>query len=194
MLVAAFLHVRLSLNRAAGAHQPHVAHGPLRTLFATSIRYPPIIPEQEAVTMRITTFLAMLAITAILTVGCGKKGEFDTAPISGTVTFEGQPVTEGTIDFVPAPGTGTSTGGKPAAATVNADGTYSADTYGNGDGVVPGMKRVRYSAPLPADTREAAQAPPSKYIGMEIEPNEIEVSASGGEFNFELKKPSKKKR
>lgn len=143
--------------------------------------------------MRGTSFFAAVSLTAVIALGCGKKGEFDTAPLKGTVTYNGEPVTEGTIDIIPAPGATQQMVGKPAAATVNADGTFTAGTYGSSDGVVPGVKRIRYSAPLPPDTAEGAKMPPSKYLGMEIEPAEIEVGTDGGEFSFELKEAKKKR-
>lgn len=144
--------------------------------------------------MRGTFFLSALALTAVSAIGCGSKGEFDTVPLTGTVTYNGEPVTEGTIDFIPSASATQEMVGKPAAATVQSDGTFTAGTYGTSDGVVPGVKQIRYSAPLPADTPEAAKQPPSKYLGMEIAPTEIEVGSSGGEFTFELKEVTKKKR
>lgn len=142
--------------------------------------------------IRALTLLSLLAATAALT-GCGPAGAFDTVTLHGTVTCDGQPVTEGTLDFMPLPGAGSEMVGKPAAAKISADGTYNAGTYGESDGVVPGKKRVTYSAPLPEDSREAEQLKQSQYAGYQIEPSEIDVQADSGEINFVLVKPTKKK-
>ncbi|WP_158265235.1 hypothetical protein [Blastopirellula marina] len=114
-------------------------------------------------------------------------------PSSFRVIRWSSPVTEGTLDFIPLPGAGSDMVGKPAAAKISADGTYDAGTYGDGDGVVPGKKRVTYSAPLPEDSREAEQLKQSQYAGYQIEPSEIDVQAGSGEINFVLVKPTKKK-
>lgn len=47
-------------------------------------------------TNRFTTFFTLLATTVIL--GCGPSG-LDTQPVSGKVTFDGQPIAEGRILF-----------------------------------------------------------------------------------------------
>ena len=121
---------------------------------------------------RLFTTLPLL-IALMAAIGCSSKGAFDTVPVQGTVTFDGKPVTEGTLDFVPVSGSDQAMVGKPAAAKINPDGTYAAGTYGTSDGVVPGKKRVRYSAPLPEDTRENANKAPSPFTGLQID--EIEL-------------------
>ena len=138
-----------------------------------------------------TAVLSALVLSCVLISGCGGGGDFDTSPVYGTVTFNGQPVTEGTIDFLPVPGTGEMMQGKPSSARVTADGTYKGSTYSDGDGVVPGLKRVHYSAPLPEDTRENANKAPSPYTGMAIEPSEVEVKPGKNELNFILVEPKK---
>ncbi|MBI1247763.1 hypothetical protein GC197_07925 [bacterium] len=132
----------------------------------------------------------VLLIAAVLS-GCNSQGEFSTSPVHGTVTYDGKPVFEGTIDFIPIAGNDTEMMGKPAAATITEDGTYQAGTYASSDGVVPGRKQIRYSAPLPADTRENAGSKPSPFLGLEIEPSEVEIVPGKNEINFELKKPAK---
>lgn len=136
-------------------------------------------------------FSGLVLLVATASVGCGSQGAFDTSPVHGKVTFDGEPVIEGTIDFLPIPGSGTEEMGKPAAATISEDGSYSAGTYANGDGVVPGRKRVQYSAPLPEDTRENAGKKPSPYVGFEIEPAEVDIQAGDNEIDFVLTKPKK---
>ena len=139
---------------------------------------------------RHTLFVLFLSFTAC-SLGCSSGGEFDTSPVHGKVTFDGKPVHEGTIDFIPIAGSDNQMMGKPAAATISEDGSYTAGTYASSDGVVPGRKQIRYSAPLPADTRDNADAEPSPFLGFEIEPSEIDVVPGSNEIDFVLKKPAK---
>jgi hypothetical protein len=63
---------------------------------------------------------AMLCAFAVVVVaGCG-RGQAGRVPVKGTVTYEGQPVTWGSIALRPAPGT---TG--PAAGTDIIDGKFA---------------------------------------------------------------------
>jgi len=74
-----------------------------------------------------------------LLAGCGET----TAPVyrvTGTVTFNDQPLTTGSVVFVPKGG------GPTAQGTIGADGKYSLTTFNDGDGAVPGMHSVMVSA------------------------------------------------
>lgn len=78
--------------------------------------------------------LAMSALVASL-VGCGTS----TNPVSGTIKFEGKPLSGGgNIQFFPLEGEG-----KPAGGAINEDGTYSLSTYGENDGASIGKHRVQ---------------------------------------------------
>jgi hypothetical protein len=131
---------------------------------------------------------SVLTLTCMITLGCG-GGDFDTAAVRGTITYEGKPVTEGTIDFLPVPGTGEKMQGKPSSAKISADGTFIGSTYEDRDGVIPGMKRITYSAPLPEDSRESVNSKPSPFAGLVIEPSEIEIVKGKNDLAFTLKKP-----
>jgi glycine/D-amino acid oxidase-like deaminating enzyme len=75
----------------------------------------------------------LLAASALLgsgCLGCGSRG----FPVSGAVSFDGQPVAEGTIVFEPADGRGPTAGGAVAA------GRYEVFA------ATPGEKRVRIFA------------------------------------------------
>jgi hypothetical protein len=65
-------------------------------------------------------------LCALLLAGCGGDGRIQ---LSGRVTFDGQPIDQGTIDFLPADGQG------PTAGGLIEGGRYSVR-------VAPGMKRV----------------------------------------------------
>ena len=80
---------------------------------------------------RATALIAML----IACHGCSPKGGMPTAPVSGTVTYQGNPVTSGTVMFVPQTG-------KAATGNIGPDGHYTLTTYDEGDGAVLGTHRV----------------------------------------------------
>ena len=73
-------------------------------------------------------FLAVVFLVLLLGIcGCGGSGPME---ISGTVTFAGQPLEKGNIQFTPSDGKG------PLASTLIKDGSYSVQA-------MPGPKRVR---------------------------------------------------
>lgn len=86
------------------------------------------------------TLLGLTSLVSLLTVGCSNE-QFETAPVSGTVTSGGTPVTAGTIVFNPiAQGTDTMVG-KSATGYIE-DGKFVLSTYGNADGAVIGTHSV----------------------------------------------------
>jgi hypothetical protein len=76
--------------------------------------------------------LALLPFVLVL-VGCAAKGP-RTAPVRGTIIYNGKPVPQGTIMFQPAEG---------SAATGQIDnGKYVLKTFSEGDGAVLGKHQV----------------------------------------------------
>jgi len=67
--------------------------------------------------------------------GCG--GHEGLAPVSGKVTYKGQPVTQGEISFVPE-----DSGNRGAHGMLDAQGNYQLSTYDPGDGAYVGKHRV----------------------------------------------------
>jgi hypothetical protein len=103
-------------------------------------------------------FLRVLALSAAaLPAGCG--GTADQLPreaISGTVTFKGEPLKAGTIQFLP-----TSPREVTAGGAVIVDGKY---TIGKSEGLVPGRYQVLISgaqaAPAAARSELPGASPP----------------------------------
>lgn len=83
----------------------------------------------------------ILITTLFMVLGCSDTEQFQTAPVSGSVTSGDKPVTEGQIIFSPI-GSGKSTMvGKSATGAIK-DGKFILSTYGNGDGAVVGKHAV----------------------------------------------------
>lgn len=101
--------------------------------------------------------------------GCGGgDGELEVVAISGKVTCNGKPLGAGVgVQFVPvAAGANTPYVGKSATAVLQADGTFSLSTYGDGDGAVLGRHRIVI---LPATNESQEEDPEADEGGAEEE-------------------------
>ena len=120
-------------------------------------------------------------------VGCGSG----LVAVEGNVTFDGQPVEQGTIAFEPADGNGPTAGGQISGGKYS----LSGDT-----GVSPGKKTVRITAVRKTGRRIAAGPPEpadkmvdeiERYIPRDYNTNSTltceVVAGEKNEHNFELK-------
>jgi hypothetical protein len=130
-------------------------------------------------TNRFTTFFTLLATTVI--VGCGSSG-LDTQPVSGKVTFDGQPISEGRILF-------RGTGSDPRAFSAEIkNGQYQMEA-------LAGKMRVEITAsrPVPGkcDGAEEGETVPvgEMYIPARYNSQSeltAEVTSGKNEFDFAL--------
>lgn len=132
----------------------------------------------------------------ICLVGCGRGGDLQpTATVSGVVTYRGQPVPSGRIQFVPdARGPGVRT----AFGLLDSQGRYTLSTYGNGDGAIVGTHRVGIVARQPTTgpvNKEAVAAGlvpdvpsliPNRYASPGTSGLRAEVQPDSNTINFEL--------
>ena len=82
-------------------------------------------------------FVALLAVSGFLTVlGCSDDGLGARNPVSGTVTYKGEPLAKGTITFMTEAG-----GGRGAMGEIK-DGKYTMTTQTPGDGAFAGTYGV----------------------------------------------------
>jgi hypothetical protein len=126
---------------------------------------------------------ALLLGLSLGLVGCGAGGPAS-GEVKGKVTFNGQPVSGGSVSFSPID----IPEAKPAVGDVAADGTFQLSTNTANDGAAVGKHRVAYSAPLPAEAADPNRPPPpSPLQGAAIEPSEVEVKSGPNEFQFQLK-------
>lgn len=131
----------------------------------------------------ITWMVATAAIVAAA--GCGPT----TATVSGTVTFNGEPVAKGAISLFPSDGKGSATGG------LITDGRYSIA------GVAPGEKIVQLSAPVVAGSRKDDYGNETQ-VAEELMPpawgrasqEKITVTAGALTQNFEITGPDPRKK
>ena len=79
-----------------------------------------------------------LATALLFVVGCSEN-QGPIAPVTGTVTYHGEPVEGAIIAFLPEVG-------RPAFGTTDASGRFTLSTFRPGDGAAPGFHMVAISA------------------------------------------------
>jgi hypothetical protein len=131
-----------------------------------------------------SSFVLLLASFALVTIaGCGPSGP-ETVRVTGNVTFEGAPVSEGDIVFIPPEPTGLST----AARITN--GVYTMDA-------TPGEKKVEIRAtrvvPGKANTDNPGSTEPAMEMFIPTKYNtettlKQTVPPEGGTIDFALTK------
>jgi len=106
-----------------------------------------------------------LALASLPLAGCSGNG-LNLAKVSGTVTYKGQPVKNGTVFFMPDEAKGTK--GMPAMAAIAENGSYVLSTETTGDGVIVGSHRVGItgleSNPVAETAVVDAEKDPDAYI------------------------------
>ncbi len=130
-----------------------------------------------------------LAAVVLLSAGCGKTDSQGRLAVTGTVTFQGKPLDQGTILFTPLD----PKAGAPAGATIK-DGKFAIDAQ---KGLAPGKYRVGISSPeagaKPAPEMPGESGPPAAdrippdWRG-ETSKQEIVVEKGGKtDFPFDIK-------
>ncbi len=129
----------------------------------------------------------LLLIGLGLIAGCGHGPEFQRAIVSGRVSYQGRPVADGTIRFVPVKGTK-----GPAAIARIEDGDYTVTLH---EGVPVGTHRVEIEAfrpvappavPHPRDRQAKQQYLPRQYNREST--LEVTIDGEGKQtYDFDLK-------
>jgi hypothetical protein len=136
--------------------------------------------------------LCLLLLAAAGLVGCGRGGGL--APVSGTVTYRGQPVPGASVAFIPE-----TVGALPASGLTDNTGRYELMTTVPGDGVPPGKYLVAITArgpdkPLPpgeasvvvGDAVPGDPLIPERYFQPDTSGLTAEVPAGGTTADFTL--------
>lgn len=132
----------------------------------------------------------LLAFASLLVIaGCGASHELETAPVTGMVTLDGTPLTEGAVLFLPLKGRG-------STAAIQSDGTYSMITYGSNDGATVGQHRIVVKTlndttvtdkdPVPTSTRQNTSVIPIRYQSVKTSGLEFDVKP-GVDNVFDIK-------
>jgi hypothetical protein len=103
------------------------------------------------------TFVVSCFMIVVTIPGCG-GAKSPMGKVSGKVTYKGQPVTKGVINFLPE-----DKEERAAAGTIGADGRYTLTTYKQGDGAALGRHQVsivsRDTANLPGGSAAPTMTP-----------------------------------
>lgn len=139
------------------------------------------------VRQRASLFLGAIILTTLS--GCGGT---PTVPVTGMVTYKGQPVQGGSLMFSPISTGKDQTPGQPAIGVINTDGTYTL-ARSAGTGVQVGRHRLTYSPPAQELTEEQRTnpryiAPPPAYMGLATKESEVEVTPNTITLDIELVK------
>jgi hypothetical protein len=116
-----------------------------------------MFPLEFAMSAMRAGILMLGAVVALSGAGCGGS---NTVPVKGVVTFDGKPLPNATVLFIPQ-----EPGGRDAHGTTDDDGVFVLSTAGSADGALPGAYKVtvHYSEPAtvpptatnPADVQKA---------------------------------------
>ena len=126
-------------------------------------------------------------LLVIVTGGCGPKAPFPLAPVHGTVSHQGKPLTHGRVVFVPSKGTP----GPQAVAQIEPDGSFHMRTADH-DGAAIGQHVVTVHCrrePTPEEARNLVITEsliPLRYASEDKSPLSIDVKDEDNEFPIEL--------
>lgn len=82
---------------------------------------------------------AVMFVFLITVWGCG-DGHPARSAVTGTVSYNGKPLSIGSLVFIPV------SGGPPAQGKIDRDGNYYMGTFDEDDGVIPGSYKVMITA------------------------------------------------
>jgi hypothetical protein len=118
--------------------------------------------------------------------GCARDDSL--ASVEGIVRLDGQPLTTGTVRFIP-------TAGRAATGKIQPDGTYRLGTYGDSDGALVGTHSVAIIAyAAGGDERPAYEKPaqaskplvPERYLAPGTSGLRFEVKPAKNQADFNL--------
>lgn len=114
---------------------------------------------------------AAIALSALIA-GCDAGPA--TAPVTGTVTLDGEPLRFGKVMFQSVEG------GQPARGEIGADGAFALGTFRRGDGAIVGTHRVRVVCYSSQDPANAGKGPAGDSLGRLLIPERYtSLGASG---------------
>jgi len=124
----------------------------------------------------IWTVLGSAVLLAFVT-GCSGGNSYPkTAPVKGVLMYQGKPLADASVSFIP-------TGGRPASGTTNANGEFELTTFVQGDGAIPGEHHVlvqKFAQPTSDQLyAEAKFAIPKKYSAVKTSPLRENISKEG---------------
>jgi len=131
-------------------------------------------------------------ILCLIIPACGESGPtMELGKVSGKVTYQGKPMTKGTVSFI-----STDRNRPNANGTITPDGTYTLHTpsFGSGAGLgdydvmIGGIDPVDYNVPLPGTpVPKSPEAIPKKYGDPKTSGLKETVKSGTNSIDFDLK-------
>lgn len=147
-----------------------------------------ILPMTPTATMGRMPMLLVAIVFFVPLFGCGGGNSLDLAPVTGKVTFRGEPLDHGTVVFFP---TG-NTKGPQALGEIQPDGSFTMKTVGKA-GAVVGKHKVTVQCRRVVTLEEAKDLVvgelliPKQYTQHDSTSLKINVEKGGSELPIELK-------
>lgn len=132
--------------------------------------------------MRFSLFRPLLLAALTVLPGCGSSSSVGTVPVTGKIVFNGEPVAEANVFFIPAQG-------PRATGTTDASGQFSLTTASPKDGAVEGehLILVEKSVPTkPDDPYSPRKAVIPAWYSSPTESNLRKKVAKGQSNDFTL--------
>lgn len=127
--------------------------------------------------------VAVWLILSMYSLGCGGSDAFETAPVQGTATYKGQPITQGTLILQPKEG-------RPAYGTIKDGQIVDVMTYTRGDGAIVGPHQCAIQAVEPNPENDMAPGKsliPEKFASPKTSGLTAEIVAGkSNELHFDL--------
>jgi hypothetical protein len=130
-------------------------------------------------------------VTLANLIGCRGESGPEMVNVSGRVSYQGKPLSRGTITFLPEGD------GQPASGTIGSDGSYRLQTIEPGDGARTGRYKVIVStsdlnvetldtAMLPSEMPKGKTLTPAKFEKPETSGLTAEIKSGGSTLDFNL--------
>jgi hypothetical protein len=120
----------------------------------------------------------LLAVLLLTVAGCG-DGRPARVTVSGRVLIDGEPLTQGIVQFVPD-------GARPSASKIDAEGRFKLTCYDGGDGIVPGTHRVMIAAKEMLGESKVKWLAPPKYADFRSSELSFEITEPIDDLTIEL--------
>jgi len=134
--------------------------------------------------------LGLAMVLPALVIGCGGGGGPEMAKVTGKVTYQGKPLTKGTISFI-----STDPNRANANSVIGPDGSYSLQTTNPGDGAVVGEYKIIVSdidpnalnTPAPGEpVKKQERVIPEKYENPDASGLTRKVERGSNSFDIAL--------
>ncbi|QDT09131.1 carboxypeptidase regulatory-like domain-containing protein [Planctomycetes bacterium K23_9] len=130
---------------------------------------------------KLSVLLAGLSLIAVA--GCGPSGP-ELAAVTGVLTFDGEPVKNGSIEFIPIEG------GRPSLALSDETGKFEMFYLPGQPGALLGKHRIRFEIAKAQPGDPGLKRPPrrgGKPPGeISLEPKEFEVASGDNQIDLKL--------